>query len=164
MPEVYGDPAWFLPKIYNPQVEKKHKLGMILHVAHRGAVKNIDPDVKLIDIRRVGPDEIEAFIRELLSCEAVLSTSLHGVIVAHAYGIPVRWCVAPKAKKRISGDGMKFEDYFQSVGRSAPEPLNLNSLDRVGSDLAAVCTDNPETPIDLKALADAAPFRVKTIF
>lgn len=159
--EVYGDPAWFLPKIYHPQVEKKHKLGLLLHVNHRGTVKNIDPDVKIIDLRRVGPAGIEAFIRELLSCEAVLSTSLHGVIVAHAYGIPVRWCVASRARKQISGDGMKFEDYFQSVGRSAPEPLDLSSLDRITPDLATVCIDNPEKPIDLIALADAAPFSVK---
>ncbi|GAA1453767.1 hypothetical protein GCM10009618_16430 [Nesterenkonia lacusekhoensis] len=160
MDEVYGDPAWFLPKIYHPTVKKTHKLGILLHVNHRGAVKNVDPDVKIIDLRRVGPEEIEAFIRELLSCEAVLSTSLHGVIVAHAYGIPVRWCTVSKARKGIPGDGMKFEDYFQSVGRSAPEPLDLSGLERVTSDLAEQCVDNAARPINLKKLADAAPFDV----
>lgn len=155
MDEVHGDPAWFLPKIYHPTVNKTYKLGILLHVNHRDSVKNIDPDVKIIDLRRVGPEEIEEFIRELLS------TSLHGVIVAHAYGIPVRWCIASKARKGIPGDGMKFEDYFQSVGRSAPEPLDLSGLEKVTPDLAEQCVDNPVTPIDLKKLADAAPFEVK---
>ena len=121
----------------------------------------VDPDVRVIDIRRVGPAEIEAFIDEMLSCEALLSTSLHGVIVAHAYGIPVRWCVATDAARQIHGDGTKFEDYFQSVGRAAPEPLDISGLERISSDLAGQCLDNPARPIDLKALAEAAPFTIR---
>ncbi|MDT0165802.1 polysaccharide pyruvyl transferase family protein [Actinotalea sp. AC32] len=159
--EVYGDAAWFLPKIYNPDVPKTHRLGVIFHLTHQTAAPPLDPDVKVIDIARVGAGEIEAFIRELLSCEAVLSTSLHGVIVAHAYGIPVRWCVASGSARQIHGDGMKFEDYFNSVGRSAPEPLDVSALERVTSTLAAECVDNPETPIDLVRLAEAAPFDVR---
>lgn len=158
-PEVYGDPAWFLPKIYNPKIRKTHKLGMILHSVHRDAVANIDPDVKMIDITRVGPSEIEAFIDELLSCEAVLSTSLHGVIVAHAYNIPVRWCVATGSSKQIHGDGLKFEDYFQSVGRPAPVPLDLSSIERVSVGSVKEF-DHPNTGIDLSRLAEAAPFKV----
>ena len=159
-PEVYGDAAWFLPRLYAPKVAKTHKLGVILHLVHADAGPPVDPDVRIIDIRRVGPGEIEAFIDEMLSCEAVLSTSLHGVIVAHAYGVPVRWCVATDAARQIHGDGTKFEDYFQSVGRSAPEPLDISGLERISSDLAGQCLDNPARPIDLKALAAAAPFTI----
>lgn len=160
-PEVYGDAAWFLPRIYAPKIAKTHKLGLILHSVHMEAAPPVDPDVRIIDIRRVGPSEIEAFIDEMLSCEALLSTSLHGVIVAHAYGIPVRWCMASDSPRQIHGDGTKFEDYFQSVGRSAPSPLDLSGLDRIDSGLAALCLDQPERPIDLRALAQAAPFAVR---
>lgn len=159
--EVYGDPAWFLPKIFSPQVKLTHRLGIILHNVHQNEPIEIDDDVRIININRVGYDEIEEFISEMLSCEAVLSTSLHGVIVAHAYGIPVRWCVMSRAAKQIHGDGMKFEDYFLSVGRPAPTPLDLSSIERVSVRLARECVDNPEKAIDLKALADAAPFKMK---
>ena len=160
-PEVYGDAAWFLPKLYAPKITKTHKLGVILHLAHAEAAPPIDPDVRVIDIKRVGAGEIEAFIDEMLSCEAVLSTSLHGVIVAQAYGIPVRWCVATGSARQIHGDGTKFEDYFQSVGRPAPSPLDVSTLERISTTLASQCQDNAERPIDLKALAEAAPFRIK---
>lgn len=158
--EVYGDAAWFLPKIYHPHVEKTHKLGVILHVVHEESAPPVDPDVKLIDLKRVGREEIEAFIRDLLSCESVISTSLHGVIMAHAYGIPVRWAEAPSSSKQIHGDGLKFEDYFQSVGRSAPEPLNISALERISSDMASLCVDNPASAVDLRSLAEVAPFSI----
>lgn len=161
-PEIYGDAAWFMPQLYSPRIRKTHKLGIILHHVHLHAAPDIDADVRVIDIRRVGPAQIEAFIDELLSCEAVLSTSLHGVILAHAYGVPVRWCVASTASRQISGDGMKFEDYFLSVGRSAPEPLDISTLDRISVDLAKACADNPITPIDIRRLAEAAPFTIRS--
>lgn len=158
--EIYGDAAWFLPRIYRPTVTKTHRLGVIFHLAHQQSSPPIDPDVRIIDIARVGRGEIEEFIRELLSCEAVLSTSLHGVIVAHAYRVPVRWCVASASGRQIHGDGMKFEDYFLSVGRPAPDPLDVSQLDRISSELAATRVDSPEREIDVRALAAAAPFKM----
>ncbi len=161
---VYGDAAWFLPKIFTPKVSKTHKLGVIFHKVHDEYARLVDPDVKIISVERVGYDEIEQFITEMCQCEAIISTSLHGVIVAHAYGIPVRWCVASESSRQIHGDGLKFQDYFASVGREAPTPLDISSLQSISSDLASQCIDNPSHPIDTKALAAAAPFEVLEIY
>ena len=45
--------------------------------------------------------------------DSIISSSLHGIIVAHSYGIPAGWW---KPSNKVTGDGSKFEDYAQSVG------------------------------------------------
>jgi len=161
-PEVYGDPAWFLPVLYAPRVTKTHKTGLILHFTHENAGLDIDPAVRQIGIRRLGYDEIETFLDEMLSCERIVSSSLHGVIIAHAYGIPACLATVRDSQQQIHGDGIKFTDYFASVGvDTAPEALDLSQFARISDD---TFTEAHFTPIghgiDLKALAEAAPFEV----
>ncbi|MFD1079906.1 polysaccharide pyruvyl transferase family protein, partial [Longispora fulva] len=57
--------------------------------------------------------DVEATTKEILECEKVLSTSLHGLIVAHAYGIPAVWV---KMSDKIFGNDIKYADYLESVG------------------------------------------------
>lgn len=132
-PAIYGDPALLLPQYYRPRTTRKYALGFISHTAHRHRI-TIAPDMREISILRCGYDDIEAFIDELNECEAVLSTSLHGLIVSHAYGIPARWCTLSNAE-RISGDGTKFLDYFLSVSMPVQEPLDLAAFPQVSADL-----------------------------
>ena len=62
----------------------------------------------IIDIRT---SNIEFFIDEIVSSKYILSTSLHGLIIAHAYGIPALWI----KKGHIGSSEFKFHDYFSSV-------------------------------------------------
>ncbi|SOC44070.1 tetratricopeptide repeat protein [Rhizobium subbaraonis] len=150
-PEVFGDPALLLPQLYTPRkVEKKYRLGVIQHVVHRGE-RNFGPGVKEISIVRCGYEEIEAFIDELCECEMILSTSLHGLIVAHAYGIPARWCTFSDGAA-ISGDGTKFLDYFLSVQMPEQHALDLSHY----HDITASMRD--EVP-DLQLRFDATALR-----
>jgi hypothetical protein len=41
---------------------------------------------------------------------------LHGIIVAHAYGVNARWIDLAPPAPRITGDGIKYADYLHSVG------------------------------------------------
>ena len=160
-PEVYGDPAWLLPLIYQPPVLRKtHRLGVIRHWVHSKVDLKLDDDVRDISIIRCGYKQIEQFIDELLSCEAVLSTSLHGVIIANAYGVPAKLCTVTDSVRQIHGDGRKFDDYFLSIGKSDVQPLDLSALPRITSNMAKLCVDNPIKPINVAALLDAAPFKV----
>jgi hypothetical protein len=44
-----------------------------------------------------------------------VSSSLHGIIVAHAFGIPAAWL---RWSDKLSGDGVKFRDHAALVGLS----------------------------------------------
>lgn len=116
---LLGDPALALPKIYNPKIEKKYKLGVIPHIVDIDEYRkhiNKTPD-KFQNTIVLDPNkkthQIEEFINQVLSCEKIVATSLHGIIVAHAYGIPVVWS---KISDRLYGDDVKFYDHFESIG------------------------------------------------
>lgn len=112
VPEVYGDPAILLPRYYNPEIKKKYKLGIVPHYNDFKEVKdwfkNRD-DILLIDLMT---NDIEATTNQFLKCERIVSSSLHGMIVAHAYQIPAVW---QRFSDRLFGDDIKFQDYFESV-------------------------------------------------
>jgi hypothetical protein len=160
-PPVYGDPAWLLPLVYPGRKPRKtHRLGLIRHFTHRDRAIALGEDVREIEIIRAGKPGIEAFLDEMLSCEAIVSSSLHGVIIANAYGIPARLATFLDADRQIHGDGMKFDDYFLSIGRRDVQPLDLGGIERLEGRFAARCRDNPEHGIDLEALLESAPFAV----
>lgn len=121
-PEVYGDPAILLPRFYNPKVEKKNKIGFVPHYVDYAQVKEWysgNEEVKVIDLLT---DDVETTTREILSCQQIVSSSLHGVIVAHAYGIPAIWV---KVSDKIFGDDIKYVDYLASVEMKTYAPTIL---------------------------------------
>lgn len=106
---VYGDPALLLPLWIEPSGQKKYKLGIIPHWKEvEYFIEHYGDRYHIIDLRT---RDIETVTREIASCEYVLSTSLHGIIVAHAYHIPALWI----KRGFIDTDGFKFHDYFSSV-------------------------------------------------
>ena len=129
-PEVYGDPALLMPNYYNPETEKKYKIGIIPHYVDYKEVKQAflkDGSVKVIDLLTYN---VEQTTSEILECEQIVSSSLHGVIVAQSYSIPALWL---KFSDKLSGDNIKFYDYFESVGIPFKEaifvkPNTLNAL------------------------------------
>lgn len=112
VPKIYGDPALLLPRYFNPKIEKSYTLGVIPHYQDYKDVssKLNNNSILLIDLMT---NSVEETTKEILKCKAIVSSSLHGVIVSHAYGIPAVW--QPFSDK-LYGDGIKFQDYFESVG------------------------------------------------
>lgn len=153
-PEVYGDPALLLPKIYFPKIKKKYKLGIIPHYVDKNNIflskLKSEKGIKILDIQEKNPLK---FIDDLLSCEQIVSSSLHGLIVADAYAIPSIWI---KFSDNIVGGNFKFLDYFMSVGRKDKEALFVNhdiSIDDLLNHFY-----NYEIKIDLELLLEACPF------
>lgn len=113
-PPVYGDPGLLLPLYYKPNINKTHKLGIIPHYIHYDIVSKMYKNSNKIKIINLMNDNIELVINEILSCEKIISSSLHGLIVSDAYKIPNKWV---KFNNKINGDDTKFYDYFKSVDR-----------------------------------------------
>jgi pyruvyltransferase len=85
----------------------------VRHYANEvGSISGSD-EVVLIDPLR----DPTIVVPEILSCEFVVSSSLHGIIVAESFGIPARWLRSDKKGPA----SMKFYDYYLQTGR-APRP------------------------------------------
>jgi hypothetical protein len=114
-PPIYGDPGLLLPLVYNRKnPEKKYKLGLTPHMTHYEKIYDMyknDKNVCVIDLRT---SNIEGVIDEIVSCDKIASSSLHGIIVSNAYNIPVKWI---KFDDNIQGDDTKFYDHFLAIGQ-----------------------------------------------
>lgn len=121
-PEVFGDPALLLPEFFNPSVEKEYDLGVIPHYNDYHLALKIFKDEKGVKVIDLMTNDIEDVTVQILKCEKTISSSLHGIIVSHAYGIP---SVQVKFSDRIFGDGIKYLDYYNSVDIDGYEAPNL---------------------------------------
>ncbi len=106
VPEVYGDPAILMPMFFNPDVEKRYAVSVIPHMIEKARYRNCGQH--LIDIMT---DDYQFFIREIKASKLVISSSLHGLILAEAYGVP-----AILLKPQVSM--LKYYDYYCSTGRA----------------------------------------------
>jgi pyruvyltransferase len=157
-PEVYGDPALLLPRYYKPKKSScQHRLGIIPHVMDLSnefllniIEKNVN-DVVLIDLQNYR--QWTEIIDLICSCEYIISSSLHGLIVSDAYGIQNCWVTF--SDKVLST--FKYPDYFSSVGRTTSQPMCLK-----GSDVDEIidnCHFWEQKEIDTSKILDNCPFR-----
>ena len=123
-----GDPAILLPKFYLPNTKQdKYGIGIIAHNQDCEGIRaslqklGLFSKVRFISLRH---PNVERIIDAICSCESIYSTSLHGIIVAHAYGIPALQVEYTK----LIGDGVKFWDYFESVGIEPYAPINIQEI------------------------------------
>ncbi len=119
VPLNFGDPAILLPKFYNPKIKKKYKLGIIPHYVdkYETSIQKwcSSDEIKEIDVF----SDYKTFVDDIKACEFTISSSLHGVILSHSYGIPSVWV---KYSDKILGGNFKFNDYYQSL-QLDPKPF-----------------------------------------
>lgn len=112
-PSIFGDPALIMPEIYKPKKTTDYKYGFFAHYVDYEQVAawyKDDPEVLVINPVHQNPLVV---IDMMAKCERIISSSLHGVIIAHAYGVPAVWV---KHSDKLGGDGIKFLDHYDSVG------------------------------------------------
>ncbi len=124
-----GDPAILMPLIYKRQSsnnEKKYKYCVINHYVNEKEKYEI-PDSICIS---AGTTEYKKFIDTIVESKIVISSSLHGIILAEAYGVPAIYCCSNLEKSLF-----KVYDYYFSTGRynvviakSVKEALRLSPM------------------------------------
>ena len=132
-----GDPGLLFPRLLKGSVRKEHEVGVVPHYFDSAmgrklvaALEGIGVHAHFIDVTR--EDAIEV-VREIGSCERILSSSLHGLITADAFLIPNRHiCFSDLgvAKKGFPSDAalFKFKDYFSATGRDYVPILKAEEL------------------------------------
>lgn len=108
VPDVFGDPALLLPQLFPGRFQRRqnrpwifvpnlHDLGLLDHAA-----ENVVSPLGSWNGR----------VEAILEAELVLASSLHGIIVAEAYGIPARYVRLSNAESEF-----KYRDYYEGTGR-----------------------------------------------
>ncbi len=159
-PKEYGDPALLTSKYYQATpLKKRYKLGIIPHY-----VDFINPhiasfiaahkeDVLLIDMANYNkwtdiPDQI-------VSCDCIISSSLHGLIVADSYSVPNMWV---SFSDLLIGGDFKYIDYFSSVKRNETK-VTITSQQDIEELYLNLRTCN-DAIINYEAIKSSSPFRL----
>ena len=152
-PRVYGDPALLVPAYFSPRVQKTHKYGIVARWSEeRWRMAGLGSDVKLIDLGTTG---VEGLIEEMLSCRYIVTGSLHGLIMADAYGIPSAWVITGTAE----GGAFKFFDYFSTVDKFRnSQPFDFSRPVTAARLRASLDFDSRPIKFDHRRLLDACPF------
>jgi pyruvyltransferase len=152
-PEVYGDPALLAPAYFWPKVPKTHSYGIVARWSERRWHEaEIGPGVRIIDLATT---DVEGVIEAMLSCRRIVTGSLHGLVIADAYGIPSSWVTS----KTAYGGYYKFYDYFATVQKFRdPHQVDTSiplTADRLRDSLRF---DGRPIVFDYRRLLDACPF------
>lgn len=114
----YGDPGLLIAQVFPSLREVRAEAGKVGFVPHyrETAQHRSTTQYDVIDADASAHD----FAREIARCEAVYSSSLHGVIFAHALGRPAA-LVSPRTKE----PEFKYRDYYASVGLPWQPPSSI---------------------------------------
>lgn len=103
-PEIYGDPVLLMPMIYETDiVEKKYEVSYIPHFNDDQPERIHNISMKTVDYKYV--------IDEIVKSRKIISSSLHGIILAESYKVPAVLCL------RKGSNEFKYRDYYYSTGR-----------------------------------------------
>lgn len=158
-PAYFGDPAEIFPRYYWPSTDKEFSLGILPHYIDQPLFNSElfqHPKIKIIDItQKASNNKIYHFIDDVLSCEVIASSSLHGIILSEAYRIPCLWM---KFSDNLFGGDFKFLDYYFSTGRIDMKPLILAAGDLSISGARAAMHDFPlPNPRNLDFMIESFP-------
>lgn len=113
-----GDAGILSSYLLKEKVEKKYKVGIIAHFKEQdepvfAQLVSAYENSTYIDVRQ----HPSVVIKQIAECECIISSSLHGLIIADSLGIPNIHIVV---SDKLLGDGFKFDDYYSAYGLKHP--------------------------------------------
>ncbi|GII99320.1 polysaccharide pyruvyl transferase [Sediminihabitans luteus] len=156
VPEVYGDPALLLPRFYEPRepAAGRARVAFVPHYVHRKHLTGEPADgVRVVDVAQ----DLETVVDEITAADVCVSTSLHGIVVAQAYGVP--WVWLRVADHTLGGDAFKFGDFFSTLDGSDVAQHDVPASGLAGLDLLELAGSArlPGLAVSLDALLEAFP-------
>jgi pyruvyltransferase len=143
-PEIYGDPGLLFPRFF-PEFKKSPNPSYEYLIIPHYADEHLFPKTEYPNV--VYPTESwDVVISKILDSKFVIASSLHGVIIAEAYGIPARLLRLSEEESPF-----KFQDYYLGTGR--PHFRVAHSIEEalyMGGEIPFHC--------DLEKLLKAFPF------
>ena len=157
-----GDPGLLASSVMPARASKEFALGIVLHhsnsdsILFSNLVNRLRPGISMIDVRQA---PLVVF-RQIDQCEHILSSSLHGLIVADSLNIPNGWL----SSGSLIGGRFKFDDYYSSL-RVRCNPVTLHGEETL-SQLIALTTRKPverveEVKHEIEELWSSVGLRVK---
>lgn len=123
-----GDPG-LLADMFVTRTTKKYSLGLIPHWSqvNHPIWKEIASQRRHVQL--IHPlSGYERVVNEIAQCDAIASSSLHGLIVADALGVPSIWVkLEDEATANEANARFKFDDYYASTGRENLTPVLLSA-------------------------------------
>lgn len=142
-PITYGDPGILVP-LFIPAKTRNSKITIIPHYVDYAEIVNDygnDPAFQIIDVCDL---DFRKNCELISQSDLVISSSLHGIIISEAYGVPAHWL---KVSDKIIGGSYKFNDYYESSNRAGKLNMYNNGLHKI------LDADLPPLPLhDTKAL------------
>lgn len=118
-PAVYGDPGLLVSR-WIDRSTPVHPMGVVPHYVDEFRARKWWGQGNVVSALQ----DVEPFVQAVTRYHRIVSSSLHGIIIAHAYGIPAAWV---KLSDSVGGDGTKFRDYYASVGLDVPFPVDMRN-------------------------------------
>lgn len=125
----FGDPGLLADEAVGPVEDRHDRVAIVPHHSQMLDPRFVDmveadPALHLIDVRL----DPETVCRDIAASAHVFSASLHGLIVADAYGVANTW-MDPEAQGRL-----KYHDYAASIGRDMIAPVEIADVPKAARD------------------------------
>jgi pyruvyltransferase len=139
-PAVYGDPALLIPLLFPEFTCNPVRDYIVIPHASETSLFANDPNM-------VSPREPwETVVKKITESKFVIASSLHGIIVAEAFGIPARMVLSTNNSQYF-----KYMDYYHATGRpNFKYATSVKEALKMGGE--------PPAKIDLIPLIESFPF------
>ncbi len=141
-PEVYGDPGLLLPLLFPEFTKNSRPQKDYIILPHWSDQEMFQDDPHFVSIT----EDWQEILRQILDSQLVISSSLHGIIAAEAFGVPARYIKVSNHEPLF-----KYIDYYFGTGR--PEFVYATTVEE-----ALILGGEPPPECDLDALIKSFPY------
>lgn len=146
VPEIYGDPALLMPHLFRDRFAPCAVRDYVF-VPNLHDLSILPPQTAHVISPLQGWNRV---IEQIMQAKLVLASSLHGLVIAEAYGIPARYVRLSETENLF-----KYKDYYLGTGRLESEIEYATSIEQ-GLEMGGM----PSLRFNHQPLLDAFPLQL----